>query len=618
MAGALPALPPGYTLDSGAPPPIPAPPEGYVLDKWEAPNALTGVGAALAGNLAAAMQGTSPVVRGAEGRLNYQPLGKVIDSDGGPAYADAQGKWQLVDPTRHVILNDPGSGDATVFARSPATDERLASAGRLLGFGATAPSAVAVANLGGPAAAALRNRFGAPETQAANRVGAALRADVAASGPGPAQIAQGLTDAGGAPLNAMDVGGENLRGLAGQVARMPGPGRQQIMAALNGRDASAGPRLADAVNTMTGGGAGGNFLVERALNDQARSAAAPLYGQAYLAPALNPDLMAPDGALGKLMARPSMQQAAQRALTIAREEGRDPSTLGITFNEAGDPAFARVPSWQSLDLLKRGLDDTLNTFRDSTTGRLNLDEGGRAIDQTRRAYLSLLDENNPAYAAARAAYSGPQQSRGALLQGAQIFNKDPDQITSEVAALTPGDQRFYRLGAANTLKTQLAQTSSGGNEALRLMGNDYRQQQLRAVFPNADQLLGVAGDENRMFQTRQAVLGGSQTAARLAQDQGQSSGMLQPLAEAGTAILAHEPVLAAKSGLSALQAIFKGGAMTPEIGGKVAGALLQNDPMTARAWLFDAFNRASPPPVNLRPAMPLVDLSAQQLPQLQQ
>lgn len=630
-------LPDGAQLDatSSAPPSSPAStgpapgttlaplPDGAQLDAAPQPQSFlqkaANVAGSLAGVLGAAEQGTSPVVRGVNGASNYQALGKVFDSDAGPAYTDAQGNWNLVDPTKHVILNDPTTGTPTVYARSGETDERLASLGRMLGFGAMAPSPVASPSLAAPVTTAVGNRFGPADTQAMARVGNALKADVAAGGAGPMEIGGALANAGATPLTTMDVGGENLRGLAGQVARLPGPGRQQIMSALNARDADAGSRLAEATNNMTGGSPGGNFLVERALNTQAKTAAAPLYGQAYMAPPISPDIVYDGGALDKLMARPSMHSAATRALSIAKEEGRDPASLGIGFNPAGDPVFEQVPSWNTLDYVKRGLDDVLNGYRDSTTGRLNLDEQGRAIDQTRRSFLDILDQNNPAYAQARAAYSGPQQSRGALLQGAQAFNKDPDEITSDLGALSPGDQSFYRLGAANELKTQLAKTSSGGNEALRIMGNNYKQQQLRAIFPNADQLLGPAGAENTMYGTKQAVLGNSATAARLAQDQsGEGPGVLRPLAEALTGFATHEPVMAAKSGYSALQSIFKGnGAMTPEVGDKIAGALLQSDPMAAKAWLSNAFNRAVPPPVNLRPLTPLVDLSAQQAPLMQ-
>lgn len=585
-------LPEGYTLDQAAP-------SGYTLDQGGIGQISGNVGAALGQNLSAAMQHTSPIVSGLGGQPNYQRLGGLFQSDAGPAYVDAAGKWQMVNPQTDVVLNDPQTNLPTVFARSPDTNEGLASIGRLLGFGGTAPSSVSAPSLVAPAAKAVGGVFASPENRALGKIGSAIAADRAVGGPGVNDIMGALqTPNTPAGMTAIDVGGENLRALAGQAARVPGPGRQAITSMLNDRDAAAGQRLADAVSGIAQPGAS-NFLVADALNNQAKTAAAPLYGQAYLAPPINPDIVYDGGALDKLMSRPSMKGAATNALRIAQEEGRNPASLGIGFNQAGDPIFEQVPSWQTLDYVKRGLDDVLNGYRDTTTGRLNLDETGRAVDQTRRQFLQILDDNNPAYAAARAAYSGPQQTRAALLQGADALNKDPDQIASDISSLSPGDQNFYRLGAANALKAQLAKTSSGGNEARAIVGNQYRQSQLRAIFPQADNLINAAGAENTMFGTRNALLGNSATAGRLAQDTSESGGLLQPLSEGIVAASTHEPVLAAKAGLSFLRNLTQlGHRMTPEVANSVISTLLSPNPGPG---LLSAAQRGAVPA--LRPSM---------------
>ncbi len=559
--------------------------------------------------IGASLQGTDPTVQRAGGQMNYQPLGEAgpLDS-GGIGWIDAGGMHRI-EPDKHVILNDPQTGKPMAYARSPedtTLSGNLSAIGRLLGFGMMAPSNLPSPSTGISIGQAIRSRFGSSEDRALSHIGSAMRSDTAASGPGPLEIFDKLT-ATDRPMTVLDVSGENVRGLGGKVARLPGPGRQDIIQTLGERDVQSGMRMAQDVNDMAASGPG-NFLASRSLHEQAQQAASPLYGKAYMSPPLNPDLVAEGGQLNNLMNRPAMQQAARNALKIAQEEGRNPTSLGITFNKAGDPVFAATPSWQTLDYMKRGLDDVLNGYRDTTTGRLVLDEGGRAVDQTRRSFLQMLDQNNPDYAAARAAYAGPQQSRGALQQGASVFNKDPDQIASEIAALSPSEQQFYRLGAANALKTQLAKTSSGGDEARALIGNAYRQEQLRRVFPNADQMLAAARDESTMFGTKQALLGGSQTAGRLAEDtSGGAGSVLRPLAEAVTAAATHEPVLAAKSTLTALQELFKNGRITPEVGSKIAEYLLSSDPQTARAWALQAFDRAGTPSSYVRPKLPIID-----------
>src|SRR3546814_17876344 len=100
------------------------------------------------------------------------------------------------------------------------------------------------------------------------------------------------------------------------------------------------------------------------------------------------------------------------------EEGVDPRGLGLAFNDAGDVVFEETPAnMRTLDYIKRGLDDVLERYRDPTTGRLVMDNTGRAIDQTRRALLDELDNINPDYATASAAWAGPSQTMDSLNTG---------------------------------------------------------------------------------------------------------------------------------------------------------------------------------------------------------
>jgi hypothetical protein len=617
-------LPEGAQLD-----PLTPLPEGARLDQQpEAPSFWSRLAQApgqaassLAQGLSAAMQRTSPAVQQIGGKMNYQALGEAgpLDS-GGIGWIDDSGMHK-VDPTQHVILNDPTTGKPTVYLRnSEMTESVPMSASRIVAFGMTAPGMTPVASKTAAAGQALTTRFGGAETKAQSYLGNALKADVEAGGPGPSDILTKLTQTIDKPTAAVDYAGSNVQGLAGQVARMPGPGRQLVEDFMGSRDAGAGTRLAEATNRMAADGPS-TFLAGQQLHEQAQTAAAPLYRASEMAPALNPDHLAEGGELRTLMGRPSMQQASRRALSIASEEGRDPTALGLTFDIAGSPKFEKVPSWRTLDYVKRGLDDVLETFRDKTIGVLRLDERGRAIDQTRRDYLALLDRENPTYAEARAAYSGPQQSRSALQRGSQIFNRNPDEIAAEIASLSPGDQQFYRLGAANALKTNLAKVSSGGDEARRIIGNDYMQQQLRAVFPQAQGLIDEAQIEKLMFGTKQKLLGGSQTAGRVAQDAPAGGGgfgdVARSVAEAGTAYMTNEPVMAAKGAYSAYTALrnwMRSGQMTPEVAGKVAEYLLAQDPQAAQAWLSKAIGQAQPA-VRRGPLMvtPYVDLGSQQL-----
>jgi hypothetical protein len=558
-------------------------------------DAARGVISGMGQDLSATLQGTTPTVRDLTGKMNYGPaLGEAgpLDS-GGIGWIDAGGMHRM-DPGAHVILNDPDSGKPMVYPRSQETGQGgwwdiPQGLGRLLGFGSIASSNIGLRAPARSAVDMLTDRLGGPEVKAQREIGAALRSDVAAGGPGPADIAERMT---AAPTDVLpvDVAGRNIRRLAGTAYRTDGPGAEQMATTLEARDAQAGKVLTNATDTMATGQPGqSTFMAGKALEQQARADATPLYGRAYMHDALNPDLLAPDGELTQLLKTPSMKDAARNALKIAAEARIDPATLGIGFNEAGDVAFQRVPSWQTLDYLKRGMDDVVKGARDQFG---KLDTYGNQANQTRIDLVNLLDRENPHYAPARAAWGGPTHSKDVLEEGERIFSKHPDEIAYDLAQMSPTDQQFYRLGAANKLKERIGDTSSGGDEARKLLGNQNLQDRIAAVFPNAAKpgdLLDVARGEKLKFQTMRDITGGSQTGERVAADASKSPGLVSGALDAALAY--GTGGLAGRSIYDTAKAWLTGGKMSPQVAEQIVGQLLQNDPALARAWMMQAFER---------------------------
>ena len=197
------------------------------------------------------------------------------------------------------------------------------------------------------------------------------------------------------------MGGANVRNTAESIANSPGTGSGVAQDVLEARSAGQAGRVNDALKQATG--------VEGNIYDQAdqliaqrRAAAAPLYEKAMANPVV------PNDALGVQLKNPLVQQAMQDGAKIAQTEaaaeGRafDPSEY---FGPNG--SIPEQPSMRALDAAKQGLDDMLEKYRDPTTGRLNLDSQGRAIEKLRQSFVSNLDAVNPDYASARAAYAGP-------------------------------------------------------------------------------------------------------------------------------------------------------------------------------------------------------------------
>ena len=230
--------------------------------------------------------------------------------------------------------------------------------------------------------------------------------------------------------------------------------------------------------------------------------------------------------IAQLMQNPDVKKGIPLGLKILRNEADargvafNPTEYAITGHDAaGEPIVGNVPNMRLLDAAKKGLDSIIGNERNEVTGRLS--QYGRSVEMLRQSFVDELDKANPAYAAARASWSGPSQSMDALRMGQTIFGKKPPQIAAEFARLQPGDQEFYKLGAADALKEKISRTGMGGDEAKRIIGNDWTQKQIRPLFSSQRDyrsFIDAVTVENRMFQTRQATIGGSDTARRVAED----------------------------------------------------------------------------------------------------
>jgi hypothetical protein len=321
------------------------------------------------------------------------------------------------------------------------------------------------------------------------------------------------------PLTLMDVSGENVRGLAGRVARAPGEGRSLITSTLKDRDLSAGTRLnADIDRALPIGSAYDTHL---ALDQARRKAAEPLRNQAYAQPSVNPDKMAGNGLIGRFMRSPSMKKAVAKALSIAAEERRDPMTLGVGFDEEGNIQFVKVPSWQTLDYIKRGLDDVVEQHRNPLTKRLELDTEGKAQQQTRVEYRETLAGLNDYYKKYLDSYSGPSSSMDAMRAGQDFLSQRPEEIRRRIAELRPGDREFYKLGAADALRTRVGDKGVSADESKAIIKDRNTREKLRPLFDNDaeyDRFIASVETEQRMFGTLYDVLGNSKSAARWAED----------------------------------------------------------------------------------------------------
>ena len=471
---------------------------------------------------------------------------------------------------------------------------------------------------------AVARQFGssAVQSQAVQQIAERMRQDTAANGPTAQSMLDLLTALPNKPQTIADVAGENVQAKAGSLARQPGEARQYITNLLNTRDAGAGTRLADDVNAGIASGPSA-FDTTQALMQARSNTARPLYEAAT-----NPSLVVDSPRLQQFLADPTVASGvskgleSQRLEALANGEKFNPvSAQSLTFDASGVPNGVKgVPNMQTLDAVKQGLDQQISAERDSF-GRLS--QRGVMLSKVRGAYTNELDRLNPDYAKARASWAGPSASLDAVRAGQGILAKTPQEIASEFGNLQSGNQEFYKLGAADALKAQISKTGLGGDEAKKIIGSDWKQSQLKPLFPNTDaynKFIGSVTAENRMFNTRQALIGGSQSAARLAEDSGAGDkGVMVPALQLAGAAATGEPMVAMAAGGKLAKNILGGfKEASPAVNTAAAKMLMNTDLPTNQATLARLVAAGKAPSRVNTAIVPLASMAGGALPRLRQ
>ncbi len=450
----------------------------------------------------------------------------------GGAYKQRYGSLQAI---HNTMVSDPAgfaadlsvllSGGAAATARvAPKASATMRTASQI-----TNPINAITPIVTGPAKAAGKAIRGAANAMAPKTPGSIIANALTDQGTTPAE-AGAMIQAGqakGVPLALMDTGDE-MRGLAGSLSRKPGPSRTIVRDAVIPRQEAQLERVQDAIQRDLGPTTNVRAQSEQ-LIQSAQAAAKPHYEEAYSKPV--PETQT----LTDLMQRPSMQGALKRAYGIAKEEGRDPKTMGFNIDPEGNVTLEKHNSMQTWDYVKRGLDDVIEANRDPVTGRLKLDEAGRAVNATQRQFLNELDSLNPAYKAARLAYGGPAKMATALNKGAKVVNKDAEAIWAETRDLPSAELEQYKLGVRSALSKMMEGRTDAADKVKALVGTPKKRAALAHLFGGTDKFdsfMQTLAHEGEAAKTHAAVNTGSPTANRLADD-AQLEGLTGVAANAG-------------------------------------------------------------------------------------
>lgn len=298
--------------------------------------------------------------------------------------------------------------------------------------------------------------------------------DAAAARANPAYAA-------GKPVTGAELLGRPGVSQMTALARRPGQTADAVEGVLTARASGAPERVLEGLEGAAGieaVGAADDFAAQAA---QLRTQAAPLYDEAYSAGSLS------SPKLDILVGRPSMRRAMARAVRIAAEEGRDPTEIGFRIVQRGtgtssrdaavtrpgpdgrfqvvgttaveDPLLADLavqvdnPTTQTWDYVKRGLDDILEGYRDKTTGKLVLDEEGRAIVSTLKQLRGELTTLNPAYARALDAGGEPLRLEEAYRLAPRLMSPGVSEraFRQRYEGFSDAQRAALKQGAVNSL-----------------------------------------------------------------------------------------------------------------------------------------------------------------------
>lgn len=298
-----------------------------------------------------------------------------------------------------------------------------------------------------------------------------------------------------------------------------------------------------------------------------------------------------------LRTRGADTNATRQTLVAAREAMQIADRALGSAPAAGTAATQRGYTTQTLDYAKRGMDDILESQRDPITGRLNLDEAGRAQNGVRGQLLAEIDQYNPFYRDARSTYQGYARQADALTSGYNATRPSVgvDDLNTMTARLGPAEQARFGQGYSTGLTERIEKQAFTGNPYNAIAGSSDDQAKLSALFPEGTPNFLRQGElERQMGLTKYETIGGSPTAGRAQADRLLDPAFgVQALAETGLSMATGIPPIGAMAG-----AVRRGlgerfnVTMGQKKATAIAPRLLAPDPAQARAEL-DAMVQAN-------------------------
>lgn len=482
-----------------------------------------------------------------------------------------------------------GGGTAALGARAMGTVPTIAAApaiaageGAIAGFGqgedgvserlANAGQAATVGGLlslglagGGAALSGVTSRLADTNARAQRQVLRDLARDVRT----PEGIAARLARSD-KPLMPVDVAGENIRDLADAVITRGGQSAKRGARAISARQSRQPGRLIDDLDPVTPGGDYTRTVSE--LADARQLTARRQYAEETMAQVLESDDLAE-----LLTQRPVYRRAFEDAARLREEFG------GALENPFDGPVTTRA------------VDEIQKILRDRS--KVGGFEGSLAT-AARNELLSLVDDLNPQYAAARTRFAADSRLMEAADMGDRFKRMKPDEIGAWLADRSDDEINMFRQKAVERIRLDVLNKRGTASDRVRVVvGTPYQREQLEAVFGSDWKTVQRRLiDEARISRTAGDTAANSRTARRQEKlseldglDQDVPGYAAQFAAEAGRQPLARTAVQGIARGGQAVVDLI--GGFRPDVQDKVADILFEADKEKAVRKLTELWRR---------------------------
>jgi hypothetical protein len=158
--------------------------------------------------------------------------------------------------------------------------------------------------------------------------------------------------------------------------------------------------------------------------------------------------------------------------------------------------------------------------------------------------LGIVDDAVPDYKEARKIFAGEKAHETAVLRGSRAFGKPKatePPIEKWLARATDGEKESFKLGAIGKIRDILESTADNRDKVQKLVGTPKARRVLQEIIGDAgrnSELGKVLAGESKLVQSKNFILGNSQTARILADMDDMTNTALGVLMDVGTGNIA--------------------------------------------------------------------------------